>query len=103
MERVLVGIHVHAEPAELQATLAAVRANTPPVELLLLPDGPDAPTREALAALRDLPQVGTDEPRGAPACFNRLTSTCCSRADRVPRRIGFRACWACWARMSDTA
>ena len=73
MERVRVGVHVHAEPDELHTTLAAVRAHTPPVELLLLPDGPDAPTRAALAALRDLPQLGTDEPRGAPACFNRLT------------------------------
>jgi glycosyltransferase involved in cell wall biosynthesis len=40
--------------------------------LLLLPDGPDEATRAALAALRELPQAGTGEPLGPPACFNRL-------------------------------
>src|SRR5512141_2479670 len=74
MERVRIGIHVHAEPAELQGTLAAVRAHTPAFELLLLPDGPDAQTRELLATLHDIPQLATEEPRGAPACFNRLVA-----------------------------
>ena len=43
------------------------------VELLVLPDGPDAETRRALGSLA-VTQCGTDEPRGAPACFNRLAA-----------------------------
>lgn len=73
MPRVCVGIHVHAEPKGLHATLASLRANTvSSIELLLLPDGPDEATRAALAALGDLPQSGTAAPLGPPACFNRL-------------------------------
>ena len=73
MHHVQMGIHVHAEPERLHATLASLRTNTSqPIELLLLPDGPDAETSIALAALRDLPQSGTAEPLGPPACFNRL-------------------------------
>src|SRR5829696_5829813 len=75
MSRVRVGVHVHAEPERLRATLQSLRANTAhPFDLVLLPDGPDAPTRAALAALTDLPQLGTDEPLGPPACFNRLVA-----------------------------
>ena len=71
--RVCIGVHVHAEPARLQATLDALAANTMPgVEVLLLPDGPDVPTQRALAALSSLRQFPTATPRGAPACFNRL-------------------------------
>ena len=41
--RVAVGIHVHAEPARLAETLAAVeRPGRRPFDVLLLPDGPDA-------------------------------------------------------------
>lgn len=70
---VCIGVHVHAEPESLRATLASLLANTPAgARLLLLPDGPDAPTAAALAALGALPQIGTVEPRGAAACFNRL-------------------------------
>src|SRR5208282_679482 len=43
-------------------------------ELLLLPDGPDPPTRAALAGLVYIAQSATDMPRGAAACFNRLAS-----------------------------
>lgn len=73
MRRMCVGIHVHAEPQRLSATLSSVRANTPPgYELVLLPDGPDALTEAALRRLHNLSQSGTTEARGAAACFNRL-------------------------------
>lgn len=73
--RVSVGIHVHAEPARLAETLAAVeRPGRRQLEVLLLPDGPDAPTRRALAGLQRLPQSATPSPCGAPACFNRLVA-----------------------------
>ncbi len=73
MKQVCIGIHVHAEPERLLATLASIHAHTAePVELLLLPDGPDAATRAMLATLGELAQSGTAEPCGAAACFNRL-------------------------------
>jgi len=75
MKRVCIGIHLYAEPERLQATLANLQANTGGAyELLLLLDGPDEPTKAQVAALRDLPQSGTTEPRGAAACFNRLAT-----------------------------
>ena len=45
--------------------------------IVLLPDGPDAALSAALTtepALTSLPQWGTAEPLGAPACFNRLAA-----------------------------
>ncbi|HSF47352.1 MAG TPA: glycosyltransferase, partial [Burkholderiales bacterium] len=76
MRRVAIGVHVHAEPHRLRATLASLRASTSGAfDLLLLPDGPDSPTRAALATLPDLPQLPTEEARGAPACFNRLAAS----------------------------
>ncbi len=73
MTRICIGIHVHAEPDRLRATLASVQANTPRgFEVLLLPDGADEPTRKALRLLTDMRQLATAEPRGAAACFNRL-------------------------------
>ncbi|MGH2522710.1 MAG: glycosyltransferase, partial [Anaerolineales bacterium] len=75
MPRICIGIHVHAEPDRLRATLDSLRATTShTVDLLLLPDGPDEATRAALAALADLPQSGTAAPLGPPACFNRLAA-----------------------------
>jgi glycosyltransferase involved in cell wall biosynthesis/GT2 family glycosyltransferase len=68
-----VGVYVHAEPGRLAATLDSVRAHAPRAAVVLLPDGPDEATRAALAAI-DLPQLGTPEPRGAPACWNRLVA-----------------------------
>ena len=82
MKRVCVGIHLYAEPDRLQATLASLQANTGGAyDVLLLPDGPDEPTKAHVATLRDLPQSGTAEPRGAAACFNRLATA--SDADLV--------------------
>ncbi len=82
MKQVCLGIHVHAEPKRLIETLAGIRRNTTGnYELLLLPDGPDAVTRGALARLGDIHQIGTEEPLGAAACFNRLAVN--SEADVV--------------------
>jgi glycosyltransferase involved in cell wall biosynthesis len=85
MRRVKVGIYVHAEPARLTATLDSLRSvngnelirstEGDAVRLLVLGDGPDAPTRETLAALDDVPQSNTAEPRGVAACFNRLVAS----------------------------
>jgi O-antigen biosynthesis protein len=74
--RVAVGIHVHAEPQRLSETLAAVERGglRHEYEPLLLPDGPDDPTVAALSGLSRLPQSGTRDPRGVPACFNRLVA-----------------------------
>lgn len=73
MKNIQIGIHVHAEPERLRATLDSVRAHTlGEFDLVLLPDGADLATRQALAALSDIPQSSTPEPRGGAACFNRL-------------------------------
>jgi glycosyltransferase involved in cell wall biosynthesis len=82
MTSVTIGVHVHAEPDRLRATLSSIRRNTPlPFDLLLLPDGPDPPTRAVLTEFAALRQSATDEPCGAAACFNRLASA--SRADVI--------------------
>lgn len=74
MTRVTVGVHVHAEPERLRATLAALRATTPAqADILLLPDGPDTETSQALGEL-DEAESSTVEARGAAACFNRLAA-----------------------------
>lgn len=70
-----VGIHVHAEPARLLETIAAVeRLARDRLEVVLLPDGPDGPTQRALDRLKRLHQSPTTRPLGPPACFNRLAS-----------------------------
>ncbi len=79
--RVSVGVHVHAEPERLAATIRALGQPSPhDVEILVLPDGPDAATRSALTGF-DLQQLGTDDPQGPPACFNRLAAA--SKSDVV--------------------
>jgi glycosyltransferase involved in cell wall biosynthesis len=71
--RVCIGIHVHSQPERLHQTLAHLRAHGPvEAEMLLLGDGPDEPTRQALAQLAAFPQSTTEQPSGAAACFNRL-------------------------------
>ena len=73
MKKACIGVHVHAQPNQLAATLASLRQYTPAsVRVILLPDGPDAETSRALESLRAFEQFPTPEPRGAPACFNRL-------------------------------
>ena len=79
---VVVGIHAHAEPARLVETVRSVRVGgADRFGIVLLPDGPDAALSAALGshrALAALPQSGTIEPLGPPACFNRLAA--CSDA-----------------------
>jgi len=80
-ENILVGIHVHSRPADLAATLNALRWNTRcAFQVLLLVDGSDGSIQSA-----SLPQAGiarseTKDARGAPACFNRLVTW--AEADR---------------------
>lgn len=75
MTELCIGIHVHAEPARLQATLASLQRYTGQTPTLaLLPDGPDRPTTQALASLTHLPQLATAQPQGVAACFNRLAA-----------------------------
>lgn len=72
-----IGVTVHAEPDQLLATLASLRAHTPEdgVQVVLLPDGPDRATRAALDRLAEYPRLGTDRAFGSPACFNRLAAS----------------------------
>jgi GT2 family glycosyltransferase len=75
MAKVLVGVHVHARPTDLAATLHALRLNTGrDCDLVLLVDGPDADLADSLKSLSHLEQSTTTEPAGAPACFNRLVT-----------------------------
>jgi glycosyltransferase involved in cell wall biosynthesis len=72
---ITIGVWVYAEPASLHRTLDSVHKHTAqPLRLILLPDGADALTAAALARLRDVPQLPTEQALGAPACFNRLLS-----------------------------
>jgi glycosyltransferase involved in cell wall biosynthesis len=75
MRKICVGIHLHAQPQQLQATVESVRRTCPPgVELVLLPDGADAQMKRALRAWGELPQLATERALGAAACFNRLAT-----------------------------
>ena len=75
---VVVGVHAHAEPSRLVETVRSLQASGDDgAEIVLLPDGPDAALSAALTtepALTSLPQRGTAEPLGPPACFNRLAA-----------------------------
>lgn len=79
-ETICVGVAVHAEPARLLDTLRQLTRHTgPTVSVVLLPDGPDEPTAEALRGHGELtayPQWGTSTPRGGAACLNRLAAGC---------------------------
>ncbi len=71
---VLVGVIVHSDAERLRATLESLRAaQGAPYALVVLADGPDRATREAIASL-DLPVDACPEPRGAAAAFNRLAA-----------------------------
>jgi glycosyltransferase involved in cell wall biosynthesis len=73
MTAVSIGIPVNEDPARLLSTLASLaKHSSPDTEIILLPDGPDAAMTRALAGLPDYRQSGTSDPRGPPACFNRL-------------------------------
>ena len=76
---VVIGVHAHVDCARLQRTIAALRALTPSeARIILLPDGPDGALRAELGGF-GLPQLGTETPQGAPACFNRLVEETESR------------------------
>lgn len=67
MTRIAIGVHVHSQPARLEATLASIaRHTTRAHELIVIPDGADFPVQ---TAARLLPDPG---PRGGAACLNRL-------------------------------
>ncbi|HEX4604882.1 MAG TPA: glycosyltransferase, partial [Candidatus Angelobacter sp.] len=73
MPSVAIGIHVHAEPEQLRATIASVYANTAlPFAVVLLPDGPDVETISVLTDFLELQQLTSESACGAAACFNRL-------------------------------
>jgi len=73
MPSIAIGIHVHAEPEQLRATIASVHANTAlPFTVVLLPDGADQETAATLAEFANLQQLLSHGPCGAAACFNRL-------------------------------
>jgi glycosyltransferase involved in cell wall biosynthesis len=75
MKRICIGVHTYEQPERLLATLESVRRNTAStVQLILLPDGPDAGMRRTLRDLKDVPQFGSEEPLGTAACFNRLAT-----------------------------
>jgi glycosyltransferase involved in cell wall biosynthesis len=75
--RVAVGIAVHAEPRRFRATVDAVRRTVPAsVDVVVLPDRPDAETATALAADPSLSVLTLAEgATGGAACFNRLLAT----------------------------
>jgi O-antigen biosynthesis protein len=74
MRSVSVGIYADEQPKRITATIASLSAHTSqPFELVILGDGPDEETRRALQELANVEQSSTQEPRGAAACFNRLT------------------------------
>jgi O-antigen biosynthesis protein len=65
--RIAIGVHVHAEPARFEATLASIARNTAREhELIVIPDGAEFRI-EASARILDDPG-----PRGGAACLNRL-------------------------------
>ncbi len=73
MTQVAVGVHVHAEPVRLRATLDSIARNTTrEYELLVIPDGADAATHEMLRALTGLRVLADDGPRGGAASLNKL-------------------------------
>ncbi|MDQ1639051.1 MAG: hypothetical protein QOF62_2390 [Pyrinomonadaceae bacterium] len=73
MPQICIGISVSEEPQLLTATLESLQRNTTaPVQLILLPDGPDGSTSAFLARRADLKQLSTKDARGSAAGFNRL-------------------------------
>lgn len=73
MKQVCIGIRITDQPELLPGTLGSLQQNTGPgTRVILLPDGLNARMRQALQPFKSLAQLGTNEPRGAAACFNRL-------------------------------
>lgn len=73
MVRVAIGMHVHAEPEQMRATLAALERNTaPPYECIVIPDGADDATARALPHLAGVRVLEDEGPQGGAACLNRI-------------------------------
>src|SRR5258706_5748188 len=73
MTGIAIGVHVHAQPERLRATLAGIERNTTVnYDLVLLPDGPDDEIRRELAPLVNLRQISDEGALGGAACLNRL-------------------------------
>jgi glycosyltransferase involved in cell wall biosynthesis len=73
MTGIAIGVHVHAQPERLRATLAGIERNTTlDHDLVLLPDGPDDEIRRELAPLVGLRQLPDEGVLGPGACLNRL-------------------------------
>jgi GT2 family glycosyltransferase len=73
MNRIVLGVHVHAQPERLRATLASIERHTAiDHDLVLLPDGPDDEVRHELTAFASLRQLPDEGVLGAAACLNRL-------------------------------
>ena len=71
---IAIGVHVHAEPDRLRATLASLQQNTSAEhECIVIPDGADDATQMALNDLCGTYVLDDQGPRGGAACFNRLT------------------------------
>ncbi|HYI08046.1 MAG TPA: glycosyltransferase [Thermoanaerobaculia bacterium] len=65
--KISIGVHVHAQPSRLEATLASIARHTQREhELIVIPDGADFSVRAAARVLPD------DGPRGGAACLNKL-------------------------------
>lgn len=67
---IAIGVHVHAEPLRLEATLASIARHTPRAhELIVIPDGAEFPVAANARVLDD------PGPRGGAACLNRLAKS----------------------------
>jgi glycosyltransferase involved in cell wall biosynthesis len=71
--KIAIGVHVHAQPERLEATLASIAKHTQlEHELIVIPDGADAATRAALAHVTAARVLNDDGARGGAACLNKL-------------------------------
>jgi O-antigen biosynthesis protein len=72
---VLIGLYIEGGLERLDASLAALKANTSGAhELVLLPDGLDDLTRTRLTSYGIASLSDSQEAAGAPTCFNRLAA-----------------------------
>ena len=75
MTSVAIGLYIAEGADRTSASINSLLAHTArPFRLVLLGDGPDEATRGALVGASEWEQSVTDEPRGAAACFDRLTT-----------------------------
>ncbi len=73
MSHITLGVHVHAQPDRLRATLASIQRHTAiDHDLVLLPDGSDDEVRRALSAFASLRQLPDEGVLGPAVCLNRL-------------------------------